>query len=269
MSHDIDDILEGTYIRFARGRATEGRRVFQRGYTGGVPGLAEILTDYTLPAISDAYDEQLYPQLRMVDADMKVTSTDRETGASIVRINFDYIDMSEIVVEGGSTTASIQTAFDSDGNRITVSREGDEYVALIEAEEARSYIVVERVLTFAPDIESIPVWIKARINRVNDDTWLGEPARCWRLARIEYEALFERVAFGNVNQKIYRVRFYAEHRPARQVELVAGETLETVAGWDAVVAYEVDGGVPSDAIFSVKQRYAELDFDALFSGVTF
>lgn len=269
MAANLDNLKEGTFIRFSMGRAVSGRKVFQRAYTGGVPGLAEILTDYTLPSIGDEYDAQ-YPQLRVVDADMKVQSTDRTTGASIVHIQFDYIDMSEIHVDGGSTTATVQTPFDSDGNRITVSREGDEYVALIDVEEARSYLLVERVLTFAPEIEEIATWVKERVNRVNDDTFLGEPARCWRVARIEYELLFERIAFGNVNQKVYRVRIYAEHRPARDVELVAGESLETVAGWDAIVAYEADGVVPADAIFTVKQRYTEIDFATqIFYGITF
>lgn len=267
MANSIDDLRDGSFLRFERGRATQGRRVFQRVYPAGKSGLAAIKTDFTLPQIGDAWDDVDYPQLRMVDVDLRIVSLD-DQGRSICKITADYVDMSEIHVEGGSTTAGILTPFDADGNLIVVSREGDQFIAQIEQEESRGYMVIERVFTFGPAVETIEAWIKDRENRVNHDTFAGQPARCWRLARIEYELLFERIAFGSVLQQIYRLRFFCERRPARLVELYVGETKTSVPGWDAIVSYEADGVVPSDAVFTVKQRYQTLDFASLFTGVT-
>lgn len=267
MASNADNLKDGTFIRFSNGRAVEGRKVFQRVYLPGIAGLAQMLLDSTLPKIGDEYDGS-FPQLRVVDADLRVINLDKD-GNSVVRVTVDYEDMGDIHISGGSTTASVLTSFDSTGARITVDRNGDEYVAQVEIEEARSFIVVERVLTFAPEFETVAEYVKGIVNTVNDDTFLGDAARCWRIARIEYELMFERVTGTNVVQQVYRMRYYIEHRPAKDIELVAGETFETVAGWDSIVAYEIDGAIPSDAIFSVVQKYAESDFDTVFSGVTF
>lgn len=268
--NNVDLLKEGTFIRFEAGRAVEGRKVFQRIYPAGLAGLAAMLTDMSLPQVGDAFDD-LYPSLKMIDARMDVRGVDA-AGQSQVLVDCEYAAQDPVHVQGGSSTASVLTTFDRNGDRIIVSHAGDEYIAQVEYEEPRSWLQVQLTQVFeGSQAESgIAAHIASTLNRVNADTFQGKAPRNWRVVSIDHELV--RDWFAGVQKKAYRCTYRIESRPARQVELTPGGGLTTVPGWDQTVAYEADGAIPSDAVFTVVELYDELDFGGgggVFSGVVF
>lgn len=267
MASNVNDIMSGTGFRFEFGRPKEARRVFQRVYPAGLDALSAIQSDVTIPRVGNFHSNG-YLQLRCADITADVISLS-QSGESIVRIIADYIDTGYVHIQFSSTTATISSPFDIDGNRVSVTYNGDEYLGRIEIEESRTTMQIERVVSLSPYQTTLAAWIEARENKCNDATFLGQPARCWRIAQIDAELLFETYDANILVDRTYRVRFFVEMRPARDLELTAGAPLTTVAGWDQLKYYEVDGNIPADAVVETVQTCETADFSAIFAGITF
>lgn len=263
----VNDLQNGAGMLFEFGRAKEARRVFHRPYADGRDGLGQLKLDATLPRVGDFYsNEFLELRASQISAEAIGGSADGKTEWRIV---VEYIDVGYVHIQFGATTATITSPFDLDGNRNSVSYNGDEYVGLVEVEETRMTLEIERVVSISPYVTTIAAWVEARENKCNAATFLGHAARCWRIAQIDAELLFETYDFGVLVDRTYRVRYFLEQRPARSVELIAGGGLVAVPGWDELKYYEADGGVPVDAEIEAVVLYDEADFSSIFSGIQF
>lgn len=265
-TNNVDLIADGTYLRFENGRAVEGRKVFQRTYSGGLDAFGAVKNDNTLPIVGDRFSSD-YPDLACISADITHRSQN-EDGASALRIVAEFIDQGRVHIEGGSATATVLTSFDRQGNRLEVAYDGETYIAQVEYEEPRGYMLIELHKTFEGSA-TMAQYVRANLNKVNSADFEGLPPRCWRISKIDYQLV--RDWFQGVQRKAYRITFYVESLPPKLAELVPNEPKTLVPGWDKIVGFEQEGGIiPADAIFQVEELYDAAEFGGetgIFAGV--
>lgn len=257
MASNKDNLIGGSYIRFEGGRAHEARRIFQRVYAGGLESLAAIALDATLPKVGSAFSAD-FLDLRMVDINCQVTGK-TAAAETIVQVTCEYIDQGSFHVEGGSNTAQVLTSFDKDGERIEVEYNGDSYIPEVPIEVPIPWLLIEmtQVIEGSGTIEAHRQSVEGR---VNEDTFLGLPPRCWMVMRVQYEKVGEEDLGGIVRHR-YRCQYYLEARKPRSAKLTPGGDVTQVAGWDALISYVgSDGVIPADATFVVKEMYTSIQF---------
>lgn len=262
MASNRDDLVGGSYIRFEAGRAHDAKRVFQRVYAGALVSLALILADATLPKVGSAFSAD-YPDLRLVDVNASVVGkqANPDTGdtETIVRVELEYVDQGDTHVEGGSNTAQAVTSFDKDGERIEVEYNGDSYIPEVPVEVPIPWLLIEmtQVIEGSGTIEAHRQSVEGK---VNEDTFLGLPPRCWMVMRVQYEKVGEEDLGGIVRHR-YRCQYYLEARKPRSAKLTPSGDVTQVAGWDALISYVgSDGVIPADATFVVKEMYTSIQF---------